>query len=810
VRILVSAFVALCLWPCVVAAQSPSPFFGTPAAIPGIIQAEDFDRGGQGVAFSDTTAANEGGQYRATEGVDIFTSSGAPGGYVIKNFAVGEWMTYTVEVAASGWYDFQVRMASKVDTARFHIEIDGIDVTGTVAAPITSTTTWEAYQWFVVKKRVPLAAGTHLMKVVSDAEWVGLDAFNITASPVGTPFGGTPAAVPGIIQAENFNEGGQGVAYSDTDAVNDGTQYRPGEGVDVFTSSGAPEPGNYVVKNFANGEWMLYTVNVPTSGMYDFKVRVATKIDTSRFHIEVDGVNVTGTVSVPATSTTTWEAYQWIVARMLVPLAAGTHHLAIVSDEQWVGLDAIEVVPGYSGTPHSGTPAAVPGTIEVENFDLGGEGVAYHDTTPTVNDGGKYRTTEGVDIFDSPGAPGGFVIKNFPAGEWMAYTINVQSAGQYDLKVRLASKIATSTFHIEIDGADVTGTVAVPQTSTTTWEAYQLHTAKTNVPLTAGTHVLKIVSDTEWVGLDKLEIVASTAPPANPPSLLFRSGFESNVSVGAPRDCWPAGCWQDLVGTDLASGFTWPPRIAGGGGQFQVRSGTNTAPPPSASTITDYIVNDIQTVTGHTGAPTRAHHVVIKKTGCTGTASQNGTDCSAQDPYVLQPTSEPGDLYISFWRKLDPALLQKLVNGWHVVFGWKSTGDYRIEVQVVTYSGTPAWQIDADNVANGGLAFQRFWRETNTTVPVPLDRWFKLEVFWHRSQGADGRVWMAVDGHKIVDKFGPNIGVNNNPINRIFLMQLYTAATYPIEQWTDDVQIWSGFPTASPGDPWYDPPYGAH
>jgi hypothetical protein len=194
-----------------------------------------------------------------------------------------------------------------------------------------------------------------------------------------------------------------------------------------------------------------------------------------------------------------------------------------------------------------------------------------------------------------------------------------------------------------------------------------------------------------------------------------------------------------------------------------------------------------------------------------GTASQNGTDCSAQDPYVLQPTSEPGDLYISFWRKLDPALLQKLVNGWHVVFVWKSTGDYRVEAQIVNYGGvTPYWQITADNVANGGLPPREFWRVSNQSVAVPLDRWFKFEVFWHRSQGADGRVWMAVDGHKIVDKFGPNIGVNNDPIDRIFLIQLYSAAFYPLEQWTDDVQIWSTFPTASPGDPWYDPPYASH
>jgi hypothetical protein len=297
------------------------------------------------------------------------------------------------------------------------------------------------------------------------------------------------------------------------------------------------------------------------------------------------------------------------------------------------------------------------------------------------------------------------------------------------------------------------------------------------------------------------------ADSTKPASLLFWSGFEGGVSVGAPRDCYASGCWQDLLGTDSASGFTWPPRIGGGGGQFQVRSGTDSA--PSTSTITNYIVNDIQTVTGRSGAATRALHALMNQTSCTGTASQNGSPCSAQDPYLLQPTSEPGDLYISFWRKLDPTLPQKLINGWHVVFEWKTTGDYRINAQVVNYGGVaPYWQITADNVANGGLPAQEFWRVTNQSVPVPIGQWFKFEVFWHRSNGTDGRVWMAVNGQKILDKFGPNIGVNGNPIDRIFLTQLYTAATYPLEQWTDDIQIWSGFPIAKAGDPWHDGVYG--
>ena len=48
----------------------PAIAAATPAALPGTVQAEDFDDGGAGVSYRDTTPGNSGGQYRATD-VDI-------------------------------------------------------------------------------------------------------------------------------------------------------------------------------------------------------------------------------------------------------------------------------------------------------------------------------------------------------------------------------------------------------------------------------------------------------------------------------------------------------------------------------------------------------------------------------------------------------------------------------------------------------------------------------------------------------------------------------------------------------------------
>ena len=78
----------------------PGPYLGRPHAIPGIIEAIDFDHGGEGVAYHDKEAENFGGFYRPREGVDIQSTS--EGGCGVSWVEDGEWLEYTVDVAEAG------------------------------------------------------------------------------------------------------------------------------------------------------------------------------------------------------------------------------------------------------------------------------------------------------------------------------------------------------------------------------------------------------------------------------------------------------------------------------------------------------------------------------------------------------------------------------------------------------------------------------------------------------------------------------------------------------------------------------------
>src|SRR5712691_8437649 len=340
-------------------------------------------------------------------------------------------------------------------------------------------------------------------------------------------------------------------------------------------------------------------------------------------------------------------------------------------------------------TPFSGTPIAIPGTFEAENFDLGGEGVAYHDNT-LGNQGGQYRTSEDVDIIVSQDpAGGGYVVNNFETGEWLNYTINVPTTGNYTIELRAVtnSGLPNSAYHVEIDGVNVTGSVVLPTTDSVGWSNFQWIGTRT-VTLAAGTHFLKLVSDQQYFNLNSIRVLAT---PSSSATLLFSSGFESSTALSAPNNCFTTGCWQDVVGTDSTTGFTWPPNVWGRGPtHFQMIADAAV----DANSISTYQVNRIDPVTGHNGSPTQALYSEITRSGCCGTLPQGGHP--AQDAFMMQPPGETSDLYISYWIKYQPNLVQLMTNpqnanpppnppppNWRVLFEWKTgvngdNGDYRI------------------------------------------------------------------------------------------------------------------------------------
>ncbi len=137
--------------------------------------------------------------------------------------------------------------------------------------------------------------------------------------------------IPGNIYAPNYDMGKQGVAYSDVayQNTNNGTTYNSGynyrnDGVDIEQCSDFSSNG-YDVGWIENNEWLAYTVQVQTSGVYSATFNVAAQNAGGQIFVLVDGQGVS-MVNIPATGG--WQNWQNVILQN-INLTAGTHKLTL-------------------------------------------------------------------------------------------------------------------------------------------------------------------------------------------------------------------------------------------------------------------------------------------------------------------------------------------------------------------------------------------------------------------------------------------------------------------------------------------------
>lgn len=129
----------------------------------------------------------------------------------------------------------------------------------------------------------------------------------------------------------------------------------------------------------------------------------------------------------------------------------------------------------------------IPGKIECELYDLGGEGIAYHDTDAENNGSGKlnpingnplneFRIQEGVDISYSkdgdidntafnkvPRSIGDLYVGWTVPSEWINYTVEVAKSGTYKIGL-LYTANGDGEISIEVNGRDATGKMKITST----------------------------------------------------------------------------------------------------------------------------------------------------------------------------------------------------------------------------------------------------------------------------------------------------------------------------------------------------------
>jgi DMSO/TMAO reductase YedYZ molybdopterin-dependent catalytic subunit len=181
------------------------------------------------------------------------------------------------------------------------------------------------------------------------------------------------------------------------------------------------------------------------------------------------------------------------------------------------------LTPASVQTPYNG-PHNLPGKIEAEDYDLGGEGVGYHSTW-TANPGGVYRN-DGVGIEYNAWEKSNNVgwIRD---GAWLAYTVSVGHASTYTLQARVSSPMAGRQINVAVDGQQA-AVIGVPNTG----DYDRFATVQTTITLPAGVHLLKVTFVGDGQNLNYMEFIDGVVQTPTPQPTAGTADFTASTTSG--------------------------------------------------------------------------------------------------------------------------------------------------------------------------------------------------------------------------------------------------------------------------------------
>ena len=147
-------------------------------SIPGRIEAEDFDKGGQGVGFYDTSKSNQGGKYR-TESSDFVGIGEGGTGYYVGWTATGEWLNYSVDVQEAGVYRMDINYSSTSSKAGVTVMLGDKVLTTVESQKKSEYSDYSVY--------VNLSEGKQMLKVLFLDGSMNLDYIDFTRTEYNLP-----------------------------------------------------------------------------------------------------------------------------------------------------------------------------------------------------------------------------------------------------------------------------------------------------------------------------------------------------------------------------------------------------------------------------------------------------------------------------------------------------------------------------------------------------------------------------------------------------------------------------------------------
>lgn len=427
------------------------------------IELENYDIGGQGVAYSDTTSANLQNGIRQNEGVDNrVTNDSAGGGYTIGYTENGEWLEYTVNVSA-GSYDIKLRSANGSGSPG-NVEVligDGSSFSALHTFNVQNTGGWSNYTTLTANS-ISLSGGQQVLRLNlgggTNLNWIEFT--KVTTGGGGASFTEDNGLVS--IEAENYDQQLSGVGSAS------GSQWNLiSEGGASSGESMQAQPNTGVnVGDTEDGPYFDYSIDFNSTGTWYAWIRTksSTNVDDS-IHLGLNGVPTTYGAAGMGLNT---GSYVWqnkltngTVVTFNVP-SAGVHTLNLWMREDGVIMDKIVLSKSSSFTPSGTGPA--------ETTGLGGS-----------SDVGAWIQGTAFDAESHPGDDnningGGTTISYIRENNWVRYDNFNFGSGASSFTVEGASDGAGGTVELRLGSLTGTliGSVVIPNSGS--WSSYQNYT----------------------------------------------------------------------------------------------------------------------------------------------------------------------------------------------------------------------------------------------------------------------------------------------------------------------------------------------
>ena len=413
-------------------------------SIPGTIEVEDFDKGGEGAAYHDSDSKKEGDvTYRTDVGsVDLVAGNG---GIALGYTNADEWLEYTVNVQNEGYYTYKAIVASGTNTSSFQLALSDFDgltnITDVISVPKTADNSWDTYTTLTGRTKLWLKGGDQTIRLTITGSSCNIDKIIFEHVDV-------------------------------TDSIN-------------IKVTATPSYGTVG----ANSTYKFTPVNAKKGGAI------------SQIKVFMNGKILCDTIRT--------RPFQFIYK----PTAAGKYTISAIAvdsvgRESHITQHTMKVRGPYKGVIN------LPGTIEAENFDIGGNNISYKDDSNVEGDGMSRSDNEGVDIVkrDLGNNTTGNAIGYTSVGEWLEYSVDVKRAGYYTYTATVSSGTDNSGFRISTikDGKETTlATVSVPKTGSD-WSTYRAVTGNKNIILEGGKQIIRFTITGRNCNIDKVQFSFKT------------------------------------------------------------------------------------------------------------------------------------------------------------------------------------------------------------------------------------------------------------------------------------------------------------